>query len=143
MKFTIKVWRQENAKAKGRFEQYELDGVEGGMSFLEMLDYLNSVLLERDIEPVAFDHDCREGICGCCGVVINGRPHGPVTKATTCELHMRSFKDGGTMVRGAWVVERAWRPARTRLRCSLWLRRCRSMPFCRKDAQRPGCVPSG
>ena len=102
MKFTIKVWRQENAKAKGRFEQYALDGVEGGMSFLEMLDYLNSVLLERDIEPVAFDHDCREGICGCCGVVINGRPHGPVTKATTCELHRRSFKDGGTITVEPW-----------------------------------------
>ena len=102
MKFTIKVWRQESAKAKGRFEKYDLDGVVAEMSFLEMLDYLNSELLARDIEPVAFDHDCREGICGCCGIVINGRPHGPEVKATTCELHMRSFKDGSTITIEPW-----------------------------------------
>lgn len=102
MKFTLKIWRQENAKAKGRFERYELDNVVGEMSFLEMLDYLNSVLLARGIEPVAFDHDCREGICGCCGMFINGKPHGPESKTTTCELHMRSFKDGSTITIEPW-----------------------------------------
>ena len=102
MKFTLKVWRQANAKVKGHFERYELDGVVGDMSFLEMMDYLNATLLERGVEPVAFDHDCREGICGCCGLFINGNPHGPEEKTTTCELHMRSFKDGTTITVEPW-----------------------------------------
>ena len=102
MKFTLKVWRQANAKVKGHFERYELDGVVGDMSFLEMMDYLNATLLERGVEPVAFDHDCREGICGCCGLFINGNPHGPEEKTTTCELHMRSFKDGATITVEPW-----------------------------------------
>lgn len=102
MKFTLKIWRQANAKVKGHFERYELDGVVGDMSFLEMMDYLNATLLERGVEPVAFDHDCREGICGCCGLFINGNPHGPEEKTTTCELHMRSFKDGTTITVEPW-----------------------------------------
>ena len=102
MKFTLKVWRQANAKVKGHFERYELDGVVGDMSFLEMMDYLNATLLARGVEPVAFDHDCREGICGCCGLFINGNPHGPEEKTTTCELHMRSFKDGTTITVEPW-----------------------------------------
>ena len=102
MKFTLKVWRQANAKVKGHFESYELDGVVGDMSFLEMMDYLNATLLARGVEPVAFDHDCREGICGCCGLFINGNPHGPEEKTTTCELHMRSFKDGATITVEPW-----------------------------------------
>ena len=102
MKCTLKVWRQANAKVKGHFERYELDGVVGDMSFLEMMDYLNATLLARGVEPVAFDHDCREGICGCCGLFINGNPHGPEEKTTTCELHMRSFKDGTTITVEPW-----------------------------------------
>ncbi len=102
MKLKLKIWRQANAKAKGRFEVYELDNVVGDMSFLEMLDYLNAVLLERGVEPVAFDHDCREGICGCCSLFINGKPHGPEATTTTCELHMRSFKDGSTITVEPW-----------------------------------------
>ena len=102
MKFTLKVWRQANAMVKGHFESYELDGVVGDMSFLEMMDYLNATLLARGVEPVAFDHDCREGICGCCGLFINGNPHGPEEKTTTCELHMRSFKDGATITVEPW-----------------------------------------
>ena len=102
MKFTLKIWRQANPKAKGGFEKYELDGVVPDMSFLEMLDYLNSELLAQGKLPVAFDHDCREGICGCCGLFINGKPHGPEAKTTTCELHMRSFKDGSTITVEPW-----------------------------------------
>ncbi len=102
MKFTLKVWRQANAKAKGRFEKYELDNVLGDMSFLEMMDYLNSELLSRGQEPVAYDHDCREGICGCCSLYINGHPHGSEAKTTTCELHMRSFADGSTITVEPW-----------------------------------------
>ena len=102
MDIVLKIWRQENPKAKGRFEKYELKNVVPDMSFLEMLDYLNSVLLEKGIEPVAFDHDCREGICGCCSLYINGKPHGPETKTTTCELHMRSFRNGATITVEPW-----------------------------------------
>ena len=83
MDITLKIWRQEHPKAKGRFEKYELKNVVPDMSFLEMLDYLNSELLQKGIEPVAFDHDCREGICGCCSLYINGKPHGPEEKTTT------------------------------------------------------------
>lgn len=93
----LKIWRQKNAKAKGEFVDYELNEVSTEMSFLEMLDALNEKLITSGDEPVAFEHDCREGICGCCSLYINGQPHGPEEKTTTCELHMRSFKDGSTI----------------------------------------------
>ncbi len=94
MNLTLKVWRQKNAKDAGRFEIYHLKGVSEHMSFLEMLDVLNEMLLAEGKDPVAFDHDCREGICGTCGMMIDGRPHGPWKATTTCQLHMRAFKDG-------------------------------------------------
>ena len=96
MKLTLHVWRQKNAKAGGRFVTYDANDVSPDMSFLEMLDVLNEQLLARGEEPIAVDSDCREGICGMCGVVINGEPHGPVV-TTTCQLHMRSFDDGATV----------------------------------------------
>jgi len=102
MNIKLKIWRQKNAKAKGKFVDYKLDGVSPEMSFLEMIDYLNTGLIEKGDEPVAFEHDCREGICGCCSLYINGHPHGPEATTTTCELHMRSFKDGGTIVVEPW-----------------------------------------
>jgi succinate dehydrogenase / fumarate reductase, iron-sulfur subunit len=102
MKVKLKIWRQKNAKAKGKLETYTLEDVSPEMSFLEMLDYLNSQLIVVGKEPVAFEHDCREGICGCCGLYINGRPHGVMSKTTTCELHMREFKDGETIVVEPW-----------------------------------------
>lgn len=102
MNIKLKIWRQQNAKSKGRFETYSLNDVSPEMSFLEMLDYLNSTLIVKGEAPVAFEHDCREGICGCCGVYISGRPHGPESKTTTCELHMRSFKDGETITVEPW-----------------------------------------
>ncbi len=98
MKLTLKIWRQENSNTKGRFETYNIDDVEGDMSFLEMLDVLNDGLVREGKEPVEFDHDCREGICGTCSLQINGEPHGPGNRVTTCQLHMRSFKDGDTIV---------------------------------------------
>jgi succinate dehydrogenase / fumarate reductase iron-sulfur subunit len=98
MNLTLKIWRQKNARDKGAFFTYQLKGITEHMSFLEMLDVLNEQLLERGEDPVAFDHDCREGICGTCGVVINGRPHGPWRATTTCQLHMRAFKDGDTIL---------------------------------------------
>jgi succinate dehydrogenase / fumarate reductase iron-sulfur subunit len=94
MNLTLKVWRQKNAQDAGRFETYLLKGVSEHMSFLEMLDVLNEMLLGEGKDPVAFDHDCREGICGTCGMMIDGRPHGPWKATTTCQLHMRAFKDG-------------------------------------------------
>ncbi|MDY0199361.1 MAG: succinate dehydrogenase/fumarate reductase iron-sulfur subunit [Bacteroidales bacterium] len=102
MKFTLKIWRQKNAKAKGKFETYTLENVSAEMSFLEMLDYLNNQLITSGKEPVAYEHDCREGICGCCGLYINGRPHGSMKKTTTCELHMREFTDGQTITIEPW-----------------------------------------
>jgi len=102
MKITLKVWRQKNAQAKGSFETYKLDHVEEDMSFLEMFDVLNEQLINEGKEPVVFDHDCREGICGMCSMYINGRPHGPKDAVTTCQLHMRSFKDGDTIVVEPW-----------------------------------------
>ena len=99
MKLTLKIWRQKNAKVKGNFETYKMDNVPPRMAFLEMLDALNKTLVEEDKDPVAFDHDCREGICGSCGMYINGHPHGPVPAITTCSLSMRYFKDGDTI----WV----------------------------------------
>jgi succinate dehydrogenase / fumarate reductase iron-sulfur subunit len=97
MKLTLKVWRQRNANDKGKLETYSLDNVSEHMSFLEMMDVLNEQLIGEGQEPVAFDHDCREGICGMCSMHINGEPHGPDRGVTTCQLHMRKFKDGDTV----------------------------------------------
>jgi succinate dehydrogenase / fumarate reductase iron-sulfur subunit len=102
MKFTLKIWRQKNSRSKGSFATYEMDNVSPEMSFLEMLDALNKKLAEEDKDPVAFDHDCREGICGSCGMYINGHPHGPVPAVTTCLLSMRHFKDGETIWIEPW-----------------------------------------
>jgi len=97
MKLTLKIWRQANAQAKGKMETYQLEEVSPDMSFLEMMDVLNEQLIEQGIDPVAFDHDCREGICGMCSMFINGEAHGPDRLVTTCQLHMRKFKDGDTI----------------------------------------------
>ncbi len=94
MKLTLKIWRQKNAQDKGKIVEYPLDGIEGDMSFLEMLDVLNEGLINKGDEPVSFDHDCREGICGTCSLFINGEAHGPDRGIPTCQLHMRMFKDG-------------------------------------------------
>ena len=94
MKLTLKVWRQKDAKAKGALETHQLDNVSEHMSFLEMMDVLNEQIINSGGEPIAFDHDCREGICGMCSMVINGEAHGPDRGVTTCQLHMRKFKDG-------------------------------------------------
>ena len=102
MKLTLEVWRQKDAASKGAFVTYQATDVSPDMSFLEMLDVLNEDLIARGEEPVAFDHDCREGICGACGVVINGRPHGPRDRTTACQVHMRSFKDGDTLTIEPW-----------------------------------------
>ena len=99
---TLKIWRQKNSKAKGQIETYKLNDVSTDSSFLEMLDQLNEQLISESKEPVAFDHDCREGICGMCSLYINGRAHGPDTGITTCQLHMRSFKDGDTIYVEPW-----------------------------------------
>ena len=98
MKLTLKIWRQKNANAKGEIKTYPIDGIEGDMSFLEMLDVLNEQLINQGDNPVVFDHDCREGICGSCSLQINGEPHGPDRLVTTCQLHMRKFSDGDTIV---------------------------------------------
>jgi succinate dehydrogenase / fumarate reductase iron-sulfur subunit len=102
MNIKLKIWRQESPKAKGKFETYSLNNVSAEMSFLEMLDYLNDTLITRGEKPVAFEHDCREGICGCCSLYINGRPHGKLGRTTTCELHMREFNDGETITIEPW-----------------------------------------
>ncbi len=102
MDFTLKIWRQENAKAKGRFETYHVTNISPDCSFLEMLDQLNETLVQKMEMPVCFDHDCREGICGMCSLYINGRPHGNDTGVTTCQLHMRKFKDGETIWIEPW-----------------------------------------
>ena len=99
---TLKVWRQNGPKEKGRFETYKVDKVSTDSSFLEMIDMLNEQLISENKEPVAFDHDCREGICGMCSLYINGRPHGPDDDVTTCQLHMRKFKDGQTVTIEPW-----------------------------------------
>ena len=98
MKLLLKIWRQKNASSPGKLVDYPISGIEGDMSFLEMLDVLNQELIEKGEEPVVFDHDCREGICGSCSLQINGEPHGPDRLITTCQLHMRMFKDGDTIV---------------------------------------------
>ena len=105
MKITLRVWRQKDAKSEGRFVTYEAPDVSEEMSFLEMLDVVNERLLEKGEEPIAFDHDCREGICGTCGVVINGRAHGPRSRTTACQLHMRSFKDGEVLTVEPWRAD--------------------------------------
>ena len=97
MKLTLKIWRQANSQSKGAFKKYTLNDVSGDMSFLEMLDVLNEQLINNNEDPVVFDHDCREGICGTCSLQINGQPHGPDNLITTCQLHMRSFNDGDTI----------------------------------------------
>lgn len=97
MKLTLKVWRQADSQAKGKFETFSVNANEH-MSFLEMFDVLNEELLSEKKEPIAFDHDCREGICGACSMVINGQAHGPLGGTTTCQLHMRHFRDGDTIV---------------------------------------------
>jgi succinate dehydrogenase / fumarate reductase, iron-sulfur subunit len=104
MKLTLKVWRQKDAKSKGNFVTYSAEAHEE-MSFLEMLDVVNEGLIRKGEEPIAFDHDCREGICGTCGFVINGRAHGPRAKTTVCQLHMRTFRDGDTLVLEPWRAE--------------------------------------
>lgn len=102
MNLTLKIWRQKNTETKGSFETYPISGISPDMSFLEMIDVLNEKLIVEGKEPVAFDHDCREGICGMCSMYINGRPHGPKNAVTTCQLHMRSFKNGDTIVIEPW-----------------------------------------
>ncbi|MFL2607966.1 MAG: succinate dehydrogenase/fumarate reductase iron-sulfur subunit [Flavobacteriaceae bacterium] len=97
MRLTLKIWRQKNSETKGKIESYDINDISPDMSFLEMLDVLNAKLINEDQEPVSFDHDCREGICGSCSLFINGRPHGPDRRITTCQLHMRKFKDGDTI----------------------------------------------
>ncbi len=102
MKIHLKIWRQKNSKAKGEFKNYDLDGISGDMSFLEMLDVLNEGLIKKGDEPVEFDNDCREGICGSCSCMINGQPHGPDLAITTCQVYMRVFKDGDSIVVEPW-----------------------------------------
>ena len=99
---TLKIWRQQNSKTQGAIETYNLKDVSTASSFLEMLDQLNEQLINDKIEPIAFDHDCREGICGSCSLYINGRAHGPDTGITTCQLHMRTFNDGDTIYVEPW-----------------------------------------
>jgi len=101
-KLKIKVWRQNRASEKGKFETYTIENISQGSSFLEMMDILNNELIEKGVDPIAFDHDCREGICGSCSLFINGRPHGPDTEVTTCQLHMRKFNEGETITIEPW-----------------------------------------
>jgi succinate dehydrogenase / fumarate reductase iron-sulfur subunit len=100
--FTLKIWRQRGPKEKGTFETYQMKDIPGDTSFLEMMDILNEELINEGKEPIVFDHDCREGICGMCSLYINGHPHGPANAATTCQLYMRRFKDGDTITVEPW-----------------------------------------
>jgi len=102
MNLTLKIWRQKNAETKGRFESYKVEDISSEMSFLEMIDVLNERLIREGQDPVAFDHDCREGICGTCSMYINGRPHGPWHANTTCQLHMRAYKEGDIITIEPW-----------------------------------------
>ena len=102
MNLTLKIWKQKNSKASGSFETYHVKDISSEMSFLEMFDVLNEQLIREDKDPIAFDHDCREGICGMCSMHINGKAHGPWSNNTTCQLHMRAFKDGDTIVVEPW-----------------------------------------
>src|SRR3954466_12007517 len=97
MKFDLKVWRQKNGSTQGKLVDYKIDNISADMSFLEMVDVLNDQLIRKGEDPIAFDHDCREGICGMCSMYINGRAHGPQHAAATCQLYMRRFKDGDTI----------------------------------------------
>ena len=105
MNLTLKVWRQKNHKATGEFQTYKVSNISSEMSFLEMFDVLNEQLIAEGGEPIAFDHDCREGICGTCSMYINGRAHGPWHNTTTCQLHMREYKDGDTIVVEPWRAD--------------------------------------
>lgn len=102
MRLTLRVWRQKDSESRGQLRTYQVDDVSRDMSFLEMLDVLNEHLISQNEEPIAFDHDCREGICGSCSMMINGQPHGPDDQTTACQLHMRRFKDGDTIVIEPW-----------------------------------------
>lgn len=102
MNLTLKVWRQKNRNDRGAFETFKVENISSEMSFLEMFDVLNERLINEGKDPIAFDHDCREGICGMCSMYINGRPHGPWQATTTCQLHMRAYKDGDTIVVEPW-----------------------------------------
>jgi succinate dehydrogenase / fumarate reductase iron-sulfur subunit len=102
MNLTLKVWRQKNSREKGNFETYDVKDISSEMSFLEMFDVLNEKLIGEGREPIIFDHDCREGICGACSMYIDGQPHGPWHQNTTCQLHMRAFKNGDTIVVEPW-----------------------------------------
>ena len=102
MNLKLKIWRQLNSDSKGKMVDYNVSGISPDMSFLEMLDVLNEQLIEKGDDPVVFDHDCREGICGMCSLMINGQAHGPEERTTTCQLHMRKFKDGDTIVVEPW-----------------------------------------
>lgn len=102
IKLTLQIWRQKDAASQGKFVQYKMENISPDCSFLEMLDILNESLVQKNEEPVAFEHDCREGICGSCSMVINGEAHGPVKRITTCQLHMRSFNDGDTIYIEPW-----------------------------------------
>jgi len=102
MELTLKVWRQDASDAEGRFEEYQAKDISEHMSFLEMLDTVNEQLIAEGTEPIAFDSDCREGICGTCGIMIDGQAHGPVDNAATCQLHMRVYSDGDTIVLEPW-----------------------------------------
>lgn len=102
MNLNLKVWRQKNSQSKGYFETYQVKNISSEMSFLEMIDVLNEQLIAEGKDPIAFDHDCREGICGACSMYINGRPHGPWERNTTCQLHMRAYHDGDTIVIEPW-----------------------------------------
>jgi succinate dehydrogenase / fumarate reductase iron-sulfur subunit len=105
LNLTLHVWRQKDAKSQGRFVEYPAKGISTEMSFLEMLDVVNEGLIHKGEDPIAFDHDCREGICGTCGCVIKGRPHGPKERTTSCQLHMRSFEDGDDITIEPWRAE--------------------------------------
>jgi len=102
MNLTLKVWRQQNAQSQGQFETYQVQDISSEMSFLEMFDVLNEQLISEGKEPITFDHDCREGICGACSMFIDGQPHGPWSETTTCQLHMRQYKNGDTIVVEPW-----------------------------------------
>lgn len=102
LNLTLKVWRQKNQNEKGKMETYQVSNISTDSSFLEMMDILNEQLIEQGDEPVAFDHDCREGICGACSMYVNGEAHGPGKRMTTCQLHMRSFNDGDTIYVEPW-----------------------------------------
>jgi len=105
MNLTLKVWRQKNGKSQGKLVTYQVTDINPDMSFLEMIDVLNEDLISKGDDPIAFDHDCREGICGMCAMMINGQAHGPELETTTCQLHMRHFKDGDTLVIEPWQAK--------------------------------------